>query len=53
MTDEAAATLFWDLIDELQAEDPRVHEGTIMAVGALGSAVSSSPSSTSRAAGSS
>jgi hypothetical protein len=23
-------TLFWDLIDELRAEDPRVGEGTIM-----------------------
>ncbi len=30
MTERDGPTLFWDLIDQLQADDARVHEGRIM-----------------------
>ncbi len=30
MTDERDVALFWDLVDELRADDPRIEEGTIM-----------------------
>ena len=30
MTSEQDQALFWDLIDELRAKDPRIEEGTIM-----------------------
>ena len=28
--DESSGYLFWDLVDELRVEDPRIEEGTIM-----------------------